>query len=100
MQRSNQCTDKLLISLYRSGNNKAFEVLFDRHKDKVYTTIHWYVKDKLMANKIFEQTYRTVIDILKKDHYNTEQSFLKLLLLLNEISVINVHSCSINFKHW
>lgn len=81
MQRSNQCTDKILVSMYRCGNEEAFEILFNRHKDKVYTSIYWYVNDATIANTIFEETYTQVIDKIKSDSYPQEELFLKVLLL-------------------
>ena len=81
MQRSNHCTDKILVSMYRRGNQEAFELLFSRHKDKVYTSIYWYVNDVKLANIIFEETFKEVIDKVQSDNYNSDDIFLKLLLL-------------------
>jgi RNA polymerase sigma-70 factor (ECF subfamily) len=38
-------TDQELIKTYLEGNDKAFEILLKRHKDKIYTSIYLFVKD-------------------------------------------------------
>ena len=37
--------DQELIKTYLKGNDKAFEILLKRHKDKIYTSIYLFVKD-------------------------------------------------------
>ena len=48
-------TDEKLVKLYSQGNNEAFDVLIERHKDKLYAYIFHAVKDADVANDIFRK---------------------------------------------
>mgnify|MGYP000349561517 FL=1 len=47
--------DQDLIKLYLAGDQKAFEILLERHKDKIYTSIYLFVKDTALAEDIFQE---------------------------------------------
>jgi RNA polymerase sigma-70 factor (ECF subfamily) len=68
--------DRELISLYINGNEKAFEVLLLRHKDKIYRFIYLKVRDQVLAEDIFQETFVKVINTLKIGNYNEEGKFL------------------------
>jgi RNA polymerase sigma-70 factor (ECF subfamily) len=59
------------------GNEKAFEVLLKRHKSKIYTSIYMFVKDKDLANDIFQETFIKVIDTFRSGKYNEEGKFIQ-----------------------
>lgn len=69
--------DKELINLYLGGNQKAFEVLLTRHKNKIYTSIYLFVKDHDLAEDIFQEVFIKIIDTLRKGKYNHEGKFLQ-----------------------
>ena len=69
--------DKELINLYLEGNQKAFEVLLTRHKEKIYTSIYLFVKDHELAEDIFQEVFIKIIDTLRKGKYNHEGKFLQ-----------------------
>ena len=69
--------DKQLINLYLEGNQKAFEVLLTRHKNKIYTSIYLFVKDHELAEDIFQEVFIKIIDTLRKGKYNHEGKFLQ-----------------------
>ncbi len=78
MQSCKSCTDKDLICMYiHEGNEKAFEVLLNRHKSKIYTSICMFVKDKDLANDIFQETFIKVIDTFRSGKYNEEGKFIQ-----------------------
>ena len=52
-----QLNDKELIHAYLKGNQKAFEVLLNRHRNKIYTSIYLFVKDSDLAEDIFQDVY-------------------------------------------
>lgn len=70
-------TDQELINLYLSGDDKAFEQLLNRHKNKIYTSIYLFVKDHDQANDIFQEVFIKIIDTLRKGKYNHEGKFLQ-----------------------
>jgi RNA polymerase sigma-70 factor (ECF subfamily) len=68
--------DRELVVLYLKGNEPAFEVLLRRHKNKIYNFIVMKVKDKALAQDIFQDTFIKVIRTLKQGAYNEEGKFL------------------------
>ena len=70
-------SDKQLINGYLEGNEKAFEVLLTRHKNKIYTSIYLFVKDHDLAEDIFQEVFIKIIDTLRRGKYNHEGKFLQ-----------------------
>jgi RNA polymerase sigma factor (sigma-70 family) len=69
-------SDQELINLFISGNVNALEVLVLRHKDKLYTSIHFLVKDKYLAEDIFQDVFIRIIDTVRGGRYSDEGKFL------------------------
>lgn len=67
--------DNTLINLYLDGNEKAFEELLSRYKDKIYTSIYLFVKDDSKAQDIFQEVFIKVINTLRNGKYNHEGKF-------------------------
>lgn len=87
-----QLTDQQLIQDYLKGDEKAFETLLSRHKDKIYTSIYLFVKDTEQANDIFQDVFIKIIDTLRKGKYNHEGKFLQWALR------ISYNLCVDNFR--
>lgn len=68
--------DQELIQMYLEGESSSLATLIDRYKDKIYTSILLLVKDKYLAEDIFQDTFIKVIDTLHKGRYNDEGKFL------------------------
>lgn len=81
--------DCRLIQLYVSGNEKAFEVLLMRHKDKIFRFIVMKVKDKSLANDLFQEVFVKIINTLKLGNYNEEGKFLPWALRIAHNLVID-----------
>jgi RNA polymerase sigma-70 factor (ECF subfamily) len=69
-------SDQQLINLYVAGNSAAFSTLVVRYKTKVYSSIYLLVKDKYLAEDMFQDVFIRVIDKLTKGHYTEEGKFL------------------------
>jgi RNA polymerase sigma-70 factor (ECF subfamily) len=69
--------DQELITRYLNGDQKAFETLLHRYKDKIYTSIYLFVKDTELAEDIFQEVFIKIVDTLRKDKYNNEGKFLQ-----------------------
>ena len=69
-------SDKELIRQYLEGNESAFEIILNRYKDRVFSYIMFTVKDKVLANDIFQETFMKAIRTLKRGTYNEEGKFL------------------------
>lgn len=85
-------TDQELIKTYLDGNDKAFEILLKRHKDKIYTSIYLFVKDTEKANDIFQDVFIKIVDTLRKGKYNHEGKFLQWAMR------ISYNMCVDNFR--
>lgn len=84
--------DKDLIIEYLDGNDKSFEILLNRHKDKIYTSIYLFVKDRSKAEDIFQDVFIKIIDTLRKGKYNHEGKFLQWAMR------ISYNMCVDNFR--
>ncbi len=76
MSYLSKLSDHELINLFNTGNVNAFETLVLRHKDKIYTSILFLVKDKYLAEDIFQDVFIRVIDTIKGGRYTEEGKFL------------------------
>ena len=68
--------DRELISLYLSGDEKAFEALLMRHKERIYRFIYMKIRDTALSQDIFQDTFIKVVNTLKAGNYNEEGKFL------------------------
>ena len=69
-------TDHELIQDFQGGDLYALETLILRHKEKMYTSILFLVKDKYLAEDIFQDVFIRIIDTLKGGRYTDEGKFL------------------------
>ena len=81
--------DQELVKLYVNGNEKAFELLITRHKDRVYRFILSKIKDTELANDYFQDTFMKVIVTLKGGNYNEEGKFLPWVLRIAHNLIID-----------
>ncbi len=72
----NQLSDAQLAHAFSNGDEKALEVLIKRYKDKIYTSIYVLVKDKYLAEDLFQDTFVKIIKTIKGGRYNEQGKFL------------------------
>ena len=70
-------SDHELIARYLKGDERSFEVLLNRHREKIYTSIYLFVKDRDQANDIFQEVFIKIVKTLRKGKYNHEGKFLQ-----------------------
>ncbi len=68
-------SDETLVKDYLSGKSSALNELIKRHREKVYTSIIIFTKDKYLAEDLFQDTFIKVIDKLKQGKYKEEGKF-------------------------
>ncbi len=68
--------DQQLITTYLTGDNKAFETLLLRHKNRIFRFILMKIKDRDLADDIFQETFVKIINTLQLGKYNEEGKFL------------------------
>jgi RNA polymerase sigma factor (sigma-70 family) len=76
MKTFTHSTDNELILAFQDGNMKALEMLVNRHKEKIFSSILFLVKDKYLAEDIFQDVFIKVIDTLRNNRYTEEGKFL------------------------
>jgi RNA polymerase sigma factor, sigma-70 family len=69
-------TDHELIQDFQDGDLYALETLILRHKEKMYTSILFLVKDKYLAEDIFQDVLIKIIDTIRGGRYTEEGKFL------------------------
>ncbi|HSK14101.1 MAG TPA: sigma-70 family RNA polymerase sigma factor, partial [Phnomibacter sp.] len=73
-------SDNQLINSFYEGDLKALEVLIYRYKDRIYTSIFFLVKDKYLAEDLFQEVFIKIIDTIRQNRYNDEGKFLSWAL--------------------
>lgn len=73
-------SDAELVSLYKSNNERAFKVLLNRYKSKVFSTAFFIVKDREVANDLTQDVFFKVIDTIRKGKYNEDGKFQQWIM--------------------
>jgi RNA polymerase sigma-70 factor (ECF subfamily) len=68
-------SDRQLGTLYMQGNEPAFRELMSRYKSKVFGKIYMFVRDRELANDLFQDTFLKALQALKDGQYNEEGKF-------------------------
>jgi RNA polymerase sigma-70 factor (ECF subfamily) len=76
MKSLSTLTDQQLVHQYVEGNTEALSTLVTRYKDKIYTSIYLLVKDKYLAEDLFQDVFIRIIDTLNGGRYTEEGKFL------------------------
>ena len=69
-------TDNELILGYKNGDYACFDVLLSRYQAKVYGYIFSVVKDKDVADDIFQDTFFKVVSTINSGSYKDENKFI------------------------
>ena len=69
-------SDQELIRLFIAGDHNALESLINRHQRKLFSYIMLIVKDKHLAEDVFQDTFIKIINTLRSGAYNEEGKFL------------------------
>ncbi|MEJ7611603.1 MAG: sigma-70 family RNA polymerase sigma factor [Ferruginibacter sp.] len=76
MKNQLQLSDQQIVHMYINGDTAAFSTLITRYKDKIFTSIYLLVKDRYLAEDIFQDVFIRVIDTLRSGRYTDEGKFL------------------------
>ena len=75
MQNLSRLTDEQLVIAYADGNNEAFDTLLTRHQARVFSYIVNIVKNRELADDIFQETFVKVITTIKQGRYTESGKF-------------------------
>ena len=89
MDRFLSMTDEELVALYAKGNNRAFEVLFSKHEQSLYNYILYLVRNKDLADDIFQETFIKAITTIKLGKYTETGKFRSWISRISHNLVID-----------
>lgn len=75
MENMKQMTDDMLVTLYLEGNNSAFDILLNRHKERLFNYIYFIVRSREVAEDIFQETFVKAIVTLQQGRYTNDGKF-------------------------
>lgn len=81
--------DRELVESYKNGNVASFELLVERHQNKVYSYILMLVKDKQLADDIFQDTFLKIIRTIKAGAYKEEGKFIQFAMRIAHNLIID-----------
>ncbi len=82
-------TDQDLIGKYLAGNQSSLEKLIRRHKNRVFAYILMIVKDKELAEDLFQDTFIKVINTIRSGSYKEEGKFIQWVMRIAHNLIID-----------
>jgi RNA polymerase sigma factor (sigma-70 family) len=76
MKNLSLSTDNQLVHAFKNGSNTALEILVLRYRDRMFSAILFLVKDKFLAEDLFQDTFIKIIDTIRNNRYTEEGKFL------------------------
>jgi RNA polymerase sigma-70 factor (ECF subfamily) len=74
--------DHELIKDYTEGNELAFDVLINRHRNEIYKRIYLIVRDRTMAEDILQDSFIRMMRSIRSRTYNEDGKFLPWALTI------------------
>ena len=75
MRKLNELSDEELAVAYINGNNNAFDLLLSRNQSKIFSYILFVVRDRDVADDVFQETFVKVITKLQQGKYTVTGKF-------------------------
>ncbi len=89
MQNLSRLTDEKLVTAFFNGDNTAFDTLLKRHQQRVFTYILNIVKNKDIADDIFQETFVKAITTIKQGRYTESGKFSAWLMRIAHNIIID-----------
>ncbi|MGG9963867.1 RNA polymerase sigma factor [Ferruginibacter sp. SUN106] len=77
MKSTTTLTDEQAVQQFLHGDSQALELLINRHKNRIFTSISLLVKDRYLAEDLFQDLFIKIIETLRAGKYNEENKFLQ-----------------------
>ncbi len=85
----NAPSDKELVSRYLNGEHQSLEKLINRHQNKIYAYIVMLVKDKQLADDLFQDTFIKAINTMRAGSYKEEGKFIQWIMRIAHNLIID-----------
>ncbi len=89
MNKLTSLTDEQLVSMYMKGDNGAFDILLDRYERKVFTYISYFIRNKEVAEDLFQDTFMRIIANIRNGKYSEQQKFGSWLMRVSHNIMID-----------
>ena len=89
MNKLTSLADEELVGLYTKGNNEAFDILLNRYESKVYTYVSYFVRNREVAEDLFQDIFMRVVSTIRSDKYTEQQKFSSWLMRISHNIVID-----------
>ena len=83
-------TDDALVQAYINGNNHAFDILLDRYQNKLFSYIYFLVRDKDLADDVFQETFVKAIVMMQQKRYVFSGKFSSWIMRIAHNHVIDL----------
>lgn len=90
MEAINRMTDEQLVNMFANGNNQAFDILLERHKDRVYNYILLIVRNRDLTEDIFQDTFVKAIMTIKQGRYTETGKFAAWICRIAHNQIIDL----------
>lgn len=91
MEEKNVMTDEQLAIDYMAGDNKAFDELLRRYKNKVFSSVYNMINDKLAAEDVFQDIFIRIIVGLRENRYTSKGYFKFWVATITRNAIIDYH---------
>ena len=75
MKKLSEMTDEELALSYINGDNRAFDLLLSRNQSKLFSYILFVVRNRDVADDIFQETFVKIITKLQEGRYKPSGKF-------------------------
>lgn len=91
MEEKNVMTDEQLAIDYMAGDNKAFDELLRRYKNKVFSSVYNMINDRLAAEDVFQDIFIRIVVGLRENRYTSKGYFKFWVATITRNAIIDYH---------
>ena len=99
MKQLHEMTNEELALSYINGDNKAFDLLLSRNQEQLFSYIFFIVKDRALADDLFQETFIKVITKLNEGKYCTNGRFGAWLITVAHNTIMDFYRSFKNDKY-
>ncbi len=82
-------SDSELLAAYVMGNKEAISQLIDRHSSRIYDYVRMMVKDRDLADDIYQETLIKAVRVIDERRYKENGKFLSWVMRIAHNQVID-----------
>ncbi len=91
MRNLTELSDEELAMAYINGQNAAFDLLLSRNQSKIFSYILFVVRDRSMAEDVFQDTFVKVITKLQQGKYTTSGKFSAWVMRIAHNVIMDIY---------